>query len=611
MVSDVHKRSLGVWFEPDGTAAVRVWAPEIHSVKMILPSGDLLQLEPRADGHWSARTDQLVPGDAYQFRLNDEHHLADPASLSQPAGVHGPSQALDLSFPWTDHAWHNLPLESYIFYELHVGTFSPEGTFAGVIKKLPYLKALGITAIELMPVAAFPGHRNWGYDGVFPWAVHQSYGGARGLQELVDASHAHGLAVVLDVVYNHLGPEGNVLPQYGPYFTDKYKTPWGQAINLDDAGCDGVREYIIQNALMWFRDFHIDALRLDAVHALKDFSPSHILADIRNHVDRLTAESWRVHYLVAEVDLNDTRFLKPVATGGYGMHAQWIDEFHHALRVAAGQEHTGYYEDFDGLPHLAKSFRDAYVYDGVYSKHRKKTFGSKTDGLNGSRFVVFSQNHDHIGNRMLGERTSTLVSFDMLKVLAAATLLSPYLPLLFMGEEYGETNPFQYFVHHGDETLIRNVREGRKAEFAAFHAKGEAPDPQAVETFERSRLQWNLLDEGHHHALYQYYQRLIALRKEHEALRRTDRVSLDVALACDGNVLMVHRWHEHRHAYMWLNFSKKELVAPLPDERHLQKALDSTDARFGGNARGSDALIERSSITLQPESAVVYTADHV
>lgn len=297
----------------------------------------------------------------------------DPASLAQPDGVHGTSQAINIkNFEWTDSQWKNIPLEEYILYEIHTGTFTPQGTFESIEKKLDYLKDLGVNAIEIMPVAQFPGNRNWGYDGVFPFAVQNSYGGANALQQLVNTCHQKSIAVVLDVVYNHLGPEGNYLPQFAPYFTDKYKTPWGSAINFDDAWCDGVRHYFIENALMWFRDFHIDALRLDAVHAIKDFSPVHILQEIRDYVNELEKVTGRNYYLIVESDLNDPRYINPLEECGYGMNAQWIDEFHHALRVTAGGEPTGYYSDFKPVQHLAKAYKDAYVYDGQFSPHRKK-----------------------------------------------------------------------------------------------------------------------------------------------------------------------------------------------------------------------------------------------
>ncbi|MDB5263818.1 MAG: malto-oligosyltrehalose trehalohydrolase, partial [Adhaeribacter sp.] len=430
---DINERSLGINFSASGEASVVVWAPKAHQVEVNLPDLNLsIPLKREDFGYWHTQTYQIEPGDNYKFVLNGDKHRPDPASLFQPEGVHGPSQAYNVKeYTWSDGGWKNPDLENYIFYELHTGTFSPAGTFAGLAEKLDYLLELGVTAIEIMPVAQFPGARNWGYDGVFPFAVQDSYGGPAGLQQLVDTCHQKGLAVVLDVVYNHLGPEGNYLGDYGPYFTSKYNTPWGPAINFDDAECDGVRQYFIQNVLMWFRDFHIDALRLDAVHAIKDFSPTHILREIKLYTDQLTQNTGRRHHLIVESDLNDTRFINPLEDQGYGMDAQWIDEFHHALRVTATAEKTGYYADFTGIDHLAKSYKDAYVYDGQYSPHRLKTFGVKAQDNPGRQFVVFSQNHDQVGNRMLGERTSQLVSFEMQKLLAGAVLVSPYLPMLF------------------------------------------------------------------------------------------------------------------------------------------------------------------------------------
>ncbi|MBU1821864.1 MAG: malto-oligosyltrehalose trehalohydrolase, partial [Bacteroidetes bacterium] len=414
-------RTLGVNFGSDGGARVVVWSPEADTVELVV-ADTRLALAKKEYGYWELETRTIKPGDLYHFSVNGKDKLPDPASLAQPQGVHGPSQAVNLpTFAWNDDGWTST-LDDYIIYELHTGTFTPEGTFAGIEQKLDYLKELGITAIEIMPVAQFPGARNWGYDGVFPYAVQDSYGGAHALQHLVDACHARGLAVVLDVVYNHLGPEGNYLDAFGPYFTDKYNTPWGRAVNFDDAWCDGVRRYVIENVLMWFRDFHIDALRLDAVHAFKDFGPTHILRELRHYVDQLMQETGRSHYLIVEMDLNDYRYIQPAAEGGYGMDAQWIDEFHHALRVTSGGDRNGYYADFDGIAHLAKAYTNAYVYDGQFSNHRKKFFGTQAATDHGRQFVVFSQNHDHVGNRMLGERTSQLVSFEMQKLLAGAVL---------------------------------------------------------------------------------------------------------------------------------------------------------------------------------------------
>jgi maltooligosyltrehalose trehalohydrolase len=608
---NVTDRSLGVRFTPGGESRIRVWAPKAGEVAIKLPEQQLLiPLEREDYGYWSIHTYQIEPGDLYQVVLDGKTERPDPASLSQPRGVHGPSEAVNLAdYPWSDGKWRNIPLEDYILYELHTGTFTPAGTFAALEEKLDYLINLGVNAIELMPVAQFPGTRNWGYDGVFPYAVQDSYGGARGLQHLVDVCHSKGLAVILDLVYNHLGPEGNYLGSFGPYFTDKYNTPWGPAINFDDAGCDGVRRYYTENLLMWFRDFHLDAVRLDAVHAIKDFSPIHILRDMKQHLNQLMQETGRVHYMIVELDLNDTRFIKPLEEQGYGMDAQWIDEFHHALRVTATGENSGYYADFSGIGHLAKAYRDAYVYDGQYSPHRDKVFGIPAEHREGRQFVVFSQNHDQVGNRMLGERTTTLTSFEMQKLLAGAVIASPYLPMLWMGEEYSEPHPFLYFVSHTDPELAEAVRKGRKAEFAAFHSQGDAPDPMDEATFRESKLQWDLLNAEPHQTMFRWYQTLIRLRKEQPALRQLNRQNLAVEADETNKTLLLHRWHENQHLICLMNFSKgtQQIIAPA-HASSWRKLLDSADPEWKGPGAAPETLAPNNTIALCPESFVLYVS---
>lgn len=608
---DSHNYKIpGVNFRKDNAAQVVLWAPNADKAELMLTEKhQVLPLDKKDKGYWELFSDEIKPGDRYKF-LVDGKELPDPASKAQPDGVHGASQAVDLhNTLWTGQEWQNIPLQDYLIYELHTGTFTPEGTFRSIESKLEHLKSVGITAIEIMPVAQFPGGRNWGYDGVFPYAVQNTYGGAKGLMELVDACHKQDLAVILDVVYNHVGPEGNYFNEFGPYFTEKYNTPWGNAINFDDAWCDEVRQYFIQNVLMWFRDFHIDALRMDAVHAIKDFSPKHILQEMKEAVDQLMAETGRTHYLIIEFDLNDKRFIDPIEKNGYGIDAQWADEFHHALRVTAGGERNGYYADFNGIAQLAKSYRDAYVYDGIYSPHRLKTFGTKVTDNPGQQFVVFSQNHDHVGNRMLGERTSTLFSFEMQKLMAAAVMVSPYLPMLFMGEEWGELNPFQYFVSHTDEDLIAAVRKGRKAEFASFHLDGEAPDPQSEETFEQSKLNWNSLGEKKHQTMLHYYKALIALRKNSPALHRLNRKNLIVECNEQQQTLQLHRWDDNQHVYCFMNFSKQPQPIVLPaGEGNLHLVFNSSSAEFGGTSKESPASGSGSpNPIIQPESIIIYT----
>jgi maltooligosyltrehalose trehalohydrolase len=610
MKSEVSKRTLGVNFNIKGDAEILLWAPYARSVEIKLMEKDIkLPLLRENFGYWKAVTGQLKPGDLYKYVLDGEKERTDPASLSQPEGVHGSSQAIDLkAFSWTDGGWRNIALEDYIMYELHTGTFTPEGTFEGIEQKLDYLKELGVTAIEIMPVSQFPGGRNWGYDGVYPYAVQNSYGGPAALQHLVNACHEKGLVVILDVVYNHIGPEGNYLGEFGPYFTEKYHTPWGKAINFDDAWCDGVRQYFIENALMWLRDFHVDALRMDAVHAIKDFSPEHILREIRQQVNELMKVTGRRYHLIIELDLNDIRFINPIEQQGFGMNAQWIDEFHHALRVTAGQERNGYYADFDGIAHLAKAYKDAYVYDGIYSPHRYKIFGSKADKNPGHQFVVFSQNHDQVGNRMLGERSSQLLSFEMQKLMAGAVIASPYLPMLFMGEEWSEPNPFLYFVSHTDPELQEAVRKGRKAEFAAFHALGEAPDPQSEETFRRSKLQWDLLNKDIHKTMFNYYQRLINLRKTHPALKNLNRRQMDVQLNEQQKMILLHRWHEDKRVLVIMNFSDHQQLQTMPAYGNdWWKLIDSADTAWKGPAPAPDFVRQGETIVIQPESFLIYS----
>jgi len=451
--------------------------------------------------------------------------------MCQPHGVDGPSQVVDHdAYAWGDSGWRGLPLAGAVLYECHVGTFSPAGTFDGVAARLDHLVDLGVDAIELMPVAEFSGPRGWGYDGVDLFAPHHAYGGPDGLKRLVDAAHARGLGVVLDVVYNHLGPAGNYLPEFGPYFSARHRTNWGDAINFDGPGSDEVRRFVIDNTLMWLRDYHCDGLRLDAVHAIVDQSATHILEALAVEVGALAAHAGRPLFLVAESDLNDPRFVRSRDAGGYGLAAAWADEWHHALHATLTGDLGGYYEDFGPLPLLAKALRQAWVYDGTYSPHRRRVHGRPPTGLSGSQFVVATQNHDQVGNRAAGERSSALMSEGRLKVAAALLLTSPFVPLLFQGEEWGATAPFQYFTSHNDPGLGRIVSEGRRSEFSSFGwDPASVPDPQDPATFERSKLDWTETGKEPHAGLLAWHQRLIALRRQTPALTdpRLDRVETD------------------------------------------------------------------------------------
>jgi maltooligosyltrehalose trehalohydrolase len=521
----------------------RVWAPGAGRVDVVLdpPGGRQMPMQRSDGGWWSSPVDGAGPGSDYSFRINGEKLLPDPRSAFQPGGIDGPSRVVDqAAFGWTDNGWRGLPLAGSVLYECHIGTFSAEGTFDGAIGHLGHLAGLGVDAIELMPVAEFSGQRGWGYDGVDLFAPHHAYGGPDGLKRLVDAAHGHGLGVVMDVVYNHLGPAGNYLPQFGPYFSERHQTNWGPAVNFDGPGSDEVRRFVIDNALMWLRDYHCDGLRLDAVHAITDDSATHILEQLATEVAALAAHVGRPLFLIAESDLNDPRFVRSRDAGGYGLDAAWADEWHHALHATLTGDRDGYYEDFGPLPLLAKALRQAWVYDGIYSPYRRRVFGRRPAGLSGSQFVVCTQNHDQVGNRAAGERTSALMSDGRLRVAAALLLTSPFVPLLFQGEEWGAGTPFQYFTSHTDPDLARIVSAGRREEFSSF-AWDSVPDPQDPATFERSRLDWDELFGERNASLLAWYAELIALRRRLPAL--TDPRLGRVEAACDPDVgwLVVRR----------------------------------------------------------------------
>jgi maltooligosyltrehalose trehalohydrolase len=508
----------------DGGVAISVWAPAVERLAVVVESGAAQgthALERGARGVWSGTIARMAAGDDYRLRLDDDDALVpDPVSRHLPEGPHGPTRVVDPSaFRWTDGAWRGRTMAELVLYELHVGTFTEAGTFDGVAERLGDLAALGVTAIELMPVAQFPGTRNWGYDGVGLYAPQDSYGGPEGLRRLVDAAHRAGLAVVLDVVYNHLGPEGNYLGRFGPYFTDRYKTPWGAALNYDGEGSDEVRRFVIDNARHWVREYRLDGLRLDAVHSIFDFSARHLLEELADAVRTVGASQGRDGVVIAESDLNDPRLVRPPERGGYGLDAQWSDDFHHAVHAALTGERRGYYEDFGGVGPVAESLERRFVYAGRYSPHRGRRHGAPATDVPADRFVVSVQNHDQVGNRAAGDRFGTLLPQSSQRLAAALLLLSPYVPMIFMGEEWGETNPFQYFVSHGDPELADAVREGRRREFASFGWKGEVPDPLDPATFERSRLDWARRSRAPHDGILALYRDLLSLRRSEPALR--------------------------------------------------------------------------------------------
>jgi maltooligosyltrehalose trehalohydrolase len=512
-------------------ASFRVWARRASRVDVVVNGAARHPLDgPDERGWFSVDVPTAGPGDDYAYSLDGGDPRPDPRSPWQPNGVHGPSRLVDHSaFPWTDSDWDGgVPVAQAVVYELHVDTFSPDETYEGVIPKLDHLVDLGVTAVELLPVAEYPGRWGWGYDGVDLYAPNNLDGGPEGLKRLVDACHGRGLSVILDVVYNHLGPSGNYLGEYGPYFTERYGTPWGEAINLDGPDSDPVREFIVDNALMWFRDYHVDGLRLDAIHAIVDTSATHILEELRVRVEELD----RKRFLIAESDLNDPRVVADRAGGGYGMDAQWSDDFHHALHAVLTGERVGYYADFGSVGQLAKALRQAFVYDGCYSEHRRRRHGRTPVGIPATRFLEYLQDHDQVGNRAQGERSSMLLSPGLLKVAAALVLLGPSVPMLFQGEEWAASTPFQYFTDHDDPELGRAVTEGRRREFASFGwDPEEVPDPQDPETFRRSKLRWDELAEPAHAEILDWHRRLIALRRATPELTdgRFDDVSVDYA----------------------------------------------------------------------------------
>ena len=591
----ISNANLGASYLGDGRCHFQVWAPLATRVEVhLLDAPDRYEaLEPRAHGYYEATVEGVTPGAQYRFRLDGDKEYADPASRFQPQGVHGPSQVTEPAFPWRDGGWSGITMAEQIIYELHIGTFTAEGTFEAAIERLPDLVALGVTAIEIMPVAQFPGDRNWGYDGVFPYATQHSYGGPEGLKRLVDACHQAKLAVVLDVVYNHLGPEGNCLPAYGPYFNDLYSVPWGQAINFDGAQSDAVRRYFIENALYWTDDLHIDALRLDAVHAIYDSSALHFLEELSIAVEERAQALGRRIQLIAESDLNNPRLVQPRARGGYGLDAQWCDDLHHALHALLTKEDQGYYSDYGSVEQLAATLAQGYAFTGQYSEHRQRRHGRPPNDIAPSQLVVCSQNHDQVGNRMIGDRLTTLVSYEALKLAAGVVLLSPFTPLLFMGEEYGEEAPFPFFVHHTKRSLINAVRKGRSEEFASFHWQGEPPDPQARATYLSAKLHWQMREEGKHQALLAFYQELIRIRKETLPLADPQAPQIAVQQIPSQEAILLHYQHPSKPACIVYNLSGTSLECRLPlPPGTWRKLLDSADEQWQGTGSGLPLVVD-------------------
>lgn len=574
-----------------------VWAPRAErlDLHLLAPREQSIPMQQIPGGYFRLGVPGVTPGARYLYRFEPGEERPDPASQFQPEGVHGPSEVADSHFPWDDQSWRGIELYDYVFYELHVGTFTPEGTFDAIIPRLAELKKIGVTAVELMPVAQFPGSRNWGYDGVFPFAVQSSYGGPRALKHLVNACHQAGLAAVLDVVYNHLGPEGNYLACFGPYFTDFYHTPWGEAINFDRAQSDHVRRYFIENALQWVEEFHFDALRLDAVHAITDTSAQPFLGELAATLHRRANELGRKIHLFPESDLNNARIVSPDPVCGYGLDAAWNDDFHHCVHTLLTADRQGYYADFGSTSQLAHAFCEGFVFSGQESKYRGRRHGNSSKSLPGEKFVVFAQNHDQVGNRLLGERLSTLVPFEALKLAAGLVLLSPFLPLLFMGEEYGETAPFQYFVSHGDAALIEAVRSGRREEFARFDWQGDIPDPQAESVYARSRIDWNSRCAASHKFLLDFYKELLRIRREDPILSRRDKQNIEAIPSDSPKTLLLRRWNGSQQRLAIFNFEKDASSLHVSAPAAIWgKLLDSSDSQWGGPGVSATAQIDLS-----------------
>ena len=570
-----------------------VWAPLAQRLSVIVNDSAHPMDGPDRRGWWRLDVNEAVPGADYGFLVDDDPKVyLDPRSLWQPNGVHGLSRIYDHSrFTWSDAKFQAHPLSSAVIYELHIGTFAAESTLNSAIERLDYLVDLGITHIELMPVAAFDGQHGWGYDGVALFAVHEPYGGPDALKRFMNAAHSKGLAVLLDVVYNHFGPSGNYTGKFGPYIIDAHHTPWGGAVNLEDSGSTEVRRFFCDNALMWMRDYHIDGLRLDAVHAFVDRSAIHFLEQLSAETKTLEAALARPLVLIAESDLNDPRVVTPREAGGYGIDAQWSDDFHHALfTVLCPKERTGYYADFGSLAQLAKALQHTFVYDGIYSEYRKRDHGSPACDLSQHCFLGYIQNHDQIGNRAIGDRINQIAGIDRAKIAAAIYLLSPFVPMIFQGEEWAASTPFQYFAGHEDKQLARLVSEGRKREFAAFGwAPEKIPDPESPHTFEASKLDWNELEEREHAEMLDWYRALISLRRKTPCLN--DAAPGNIRVTFDEEKQQLH--YERGTIGVLCNLSAQSVSFPVAQSSTLLLASHAA------------IRIVEDSIDLPPDSIAV------
>ena len=600
------EKKVGAEHLKNGKTRFTVWSPFAENVQVILKdAAEPINLRKDAQGYWETETDKVAPEALYKILLDEEDTFPDPASRSQPEGVHSWSQISRNNYKWQDDFWKGKELSEMIIYELHVGTFTPKGSFEAIIEKLDHLEELGVNTLELMPIAQFPGDRNWGYDGVYPYAAQDSYGGIQGLKTFIDTCHKRGFAVLLDVVYNHLGPEGNYLSQFGPYFTDKYHTPWGSALNYDDEYSDHVRSFFIRSALMWLEEFHFDGLRLDAVHEIIDRGAKHFLKELREEVDTIEEKTGRKYVLIAESDLNDSRLVTGYEKGGYGLEGQWVDDFHHAVHTVLTGENAGYYNDFGKMEFLAKSFGQGFIYDGIYSVFRKRKVGNSPKEIEPSKFVTCIQNHDQVGNRLLGERLAELVTFEQVKLAAGLLLAAPFTPMLFMGEEFGEHNRFQYFVSHGEPDLVRAVQEGRKREFEYFfHSKGECPDPQSRETFEESKLNWNFQQNEQKKILFEYYKELLQLRKK-DIFKAFSNPRRKIDFHEEDKWLQVFSEDNEEDLVGLFNFGTRSFSLNVSEEKEIEVYIASSDKKWGGNQELSLGM-KTGNVEVPASSLVIY-----
>lgn len=609
------KRAGAVYIQHKG-CDFTVWAPEKEQVSLhiVFPEERTIPMQKDEEGYFHASAEGVAPGTRYFFTVNGKD-FPDPASCYQPEGVHGPSEVVDHdAWEWHDQQWRAPAFRDLVMYELHVGAFTKEGTLNAILPFLGELAGTGINAIELMPVNQFPGDHNWGYDGVYPYAVQHSYGGPQALKQFVDACHQHGIAVFLDVIYNHMGPEGNYLSQYAPYFSGIYSTPWGEAINFDGPWSDGVKAFFTDNIIYWFKYFHIDGVRLDAIHYIFDHNAVNFWDIAYQKVRNLETQLGRKYYMIAESDYNSPRVVKHPDAGGLGLDATWLDDFHHALYVLLHPEGKKRYVDYGTMEQLAKAYTDGFVHSGEYVKARKRRHGASSAGLPGDRFIAFNQNHDQVGNRPAGERLSVLVNFERLKLAAGALLLSPYIPMLFMGEEYGEDNPFFYFVDHGDEGLIKAVQEGRRREFEGLLPPGVAfPDPQSQETFQRSKLSWEKRSSGRYRILLEWYKVLIGLRRSNEVLQRFEKDSIRVDLLAENGFVMHRQCADTKqHLLCLFNLSDSALSYTMPPyQQEWRLVLDSGEEKWRedktpGRQPSTARIYANSEMVMPPCSLLVY-----